>query len=104
MAVQPSTRASRREQLRRIMNLAWDLFRAEEKGPDPRTFADALAGAWRFMKRIGQAPAPAWAKVQGQRHVSFGSMVASPIRRASHGPYAGVNAARSGYVTSSLGR
>ncbi len=72
----------------------------------PRTFADALAGSWRWSKARAarMAAAPRWTK--GQRaHVSFGSMVQSPIRRSLIGkPYASTTAARMGYLTSTLGR
>ena len=95
------------ETRRQVMLLAWSLYRAEVRGPNPRTFADALAGAWRWIKNTAArvAAAPRWAKGAQPRHVSFGSMLASPIRRSLTGQaYAGVNAARAGYVTSALGR
>ena len=96
---------ARRNQLRRIMLLAWGLYRAEKDGPNPRTFADALAGAWRFIRRAAHTSAPAWAKGSHPRHVRFGSMVQSPIRRSlGNQPYAATSAARAGYLTSRLGR
>jgi len=92
----------RRNFLRLVMQTAWGLFNADAKGPNPRTFADALAGAWRFCKRSAAAVAPRWAK-QGAP-VALASMIRSPIRRAARGPFAGVNAAHAGYVTSAFGR
>ncbi|MES2343657.1 MAG: hypothetical protein V4597_18465 [Pseudomonadota bacterium] len=88
------------------MRLAWGLYRAELSGPSPRTFADALAGSWRWYKRgaTRSASAPAWVKGR-PAHVSFGSMLQSPIRRSLAGKaYANTTAARLGYVTSMVGR
>lgn len=95
------------ETRREVMLLAWGLYRAELHGANPRSFANALAGAWRWIKGAAAraAAAPRWAKGAQPRHVSFGSMLASPIRRGLSGQaYAGVKAARAGYVTSVLGR
>lgn len=87
------------------MHLAWSLYRAELDGACPRTFADALVGAWRFIKRATHMPAPSWAKGHSPRHLRLAPMIQSPIRRAVAGaPYAGVSAARAGYLTSRLGR
>jgi hypothetical protein len=64
---------------REIMDLAWGLFRADRS----RGFADALAGAWRWMKgRAARVAANAvWMARAAGRTVSFGSMLQSPIRR-----------------------
>lgn len=39
----------------RVMKVAWGLFRDARDSDAPRTFADALAGAWRFIKRLSAA-------------------------------------------------
>ncbi|MDO8379215.1 hypothetical protein [Phenylobacterium sp.] len=89
---------------RDVMNLAWGLYRAEAKGPNPRSFSDALAGAWRFMKRRAERLTPAWAKGSAPRQIRFASMVSSPIARSLSGQvYAGVRAASAGYHTSRFG-
>lgn len=95
------------ETRRQVMLLAWSLYRAELRGANPRTFADALAGAWRWVKNTAAriAAAPRWAKGAQPRHVSFGSMLASPIRRSLTGQaYAGVRARQAGYTTAQMGR
>jgi hypothetical protein len=96
----------RRDTLRRIMALAWSLYRAELNGPSPRTFANALAGAWSWFKgkaaRI--AAAPQWAR-GGTVHVRLSSMGMSPVSRSLQGQaYAGRKAWDAGRVTTSLGR
>ncbi len=96
--------AAQRQRLRKIMQLAWGLYRADLNGPEPRTFADALAGAWRWTKRNEATAAPAWAKGSRPRSVAFASMVQSPIRRSLSGPYTNARAYSAGYVTSRLGR
>ena len=96
----------RRQTLRNIMNLAWSLYRAELGGPSPRTFSDALAGAWRWTKAAAAriAEAPTWAKGRKSR-VSFAPLVQSPIGRSLTGArFAGVHVAGAGYTTSRLGR
>lgn len=97
---------TRRAHLRDVMALAWSLYRAELNGPNPRTFADALAGAWRWTKRADErrASAPAWTRASGPAHVALRSMVQSPIRRAATGPYGETRARSLGYVTSMVGR
>lgn len=95
---------ARRTFLRSLMELAWGLYRAELNGPTPRTFANALSGAWRFMKRQATLAAPKWATMTGPRHVAFRSMLQSPIRRSLRGqPYADTRARSLGYVTSMVG-
>ena len=89
---------------RDVMQLAWGLFRSALNSTDPRTFADALTGAWRWVKNAAKRVAPAWAKGGQVRHVRLRSMVTSPIARSLTGQaYAGVNAASAGYVTSRFG-
>lgn len=93
-----------RTNLRHVMQVAWGLYRAELHGPDPRTFADALAGAWRFRKRSTNWERTPWADTPRPRHLVLRSMVQSPIRRGLSGhPYASTRAARAGYVTSRIG-
>lgn len=90
------------ETRREVMKTAWSLFRADRS----RGFADALAGAWRWVKRAAEraAETAAWMRRAAGRHVRLGSMVRSPIRRSLTGQaYAGVNAARAGYQTSRIG-
>lgn len=67
------------ETRREIMALAWGLFRADPA----RTFADALAGAWRWIKgHAARVAANAvWLARAAGRTVAFGSMLQSPIRR-----------------------
>jgi hypothetical protein len=98
---------ARRTFLRDLMALAWDLYRSELHGPEPRTFADALAGAWRWMKRKAEriAADPRWAKGSRPRTVAFGTMLQSPIRRSLSGQaYADTRAREAGYLTSMVGR
>lgn len=90
------------ETRRRVMQTAWSLFRADPA----RGFADALSGAWRWVKRAAEraAEATAWMRRAGGRQVRLGQMVQSPIRRNLTGrAYAGVNASSAGYVTSRMG-
>lgn len=94
----------RRETLRQVMQTAWGLFRAEA---GRRTFADALAGAWRWVKNSAARAAAnaAWAARNRGRTVSYGTMLQSPIRRSLGAqPYAGRRAGEAGYVTSMIGR
>lgn len=97
----------RRTYLKDLMNLAWSLFRAEQNGPNPRTFADALAGAWQWTKSRAERVAAnqRWLNRASGREVSFGSMLQSPIRRSLTGQvYAGRRAWEAGRVTTSVGR
>jgi len=97
---------ARRNTLRDLMLLAWDLFRAEQHGPSPRTFADALMGAWRWFKGrpVRRAVAPLWANGDRPMHLPLRSMVQSPIRRSISGTHRESRARSLGYVTSTLGR
>ena len=98
---------ARRTFLHDIMEMAWGLFRAEQHGPDPRTFADALAGSWRWFKSRAarKASQPKWATSPRAAPVAFKSMLQSPIRRSLGGAaYANTTAACMGYLTSTLGR
>lgn len=98
---------ARRNFLKDVMEMAWSLFRAEQHSPDPRTFADALAGSWRWFKgrAARMASQPKWAASPRAAPVAFKSMLQSPIRRSLGGAaYANTTAARTGYLTSTLGR
>jgi len=98
---------ARRSFLRDVMEMAWSLFRAEQHGPSPRTFSDALAGSWRWFKgrATRMASRPQWAASPRAEPVAFRSMLQSPIRRSLGGaPYSNTTAARMGYLTSTLGR
>lgn len=96
----------RKNTLRDIMLLAWGLFRAERHGPSPRTFSDALMGAWRWFKGrpSRRADQPAWAKGERPMHLPLRSMVQSPIRRSLSGPCREARARSAGYLTSMVGR
>lgn len=90
------------ETRREVMKTAWSLFRAAPS----RGFADALSGAWRWVKGAAEraAEAAAWMRRNAGRQVRLGSMVRSPIRRSLTGcAYAGANAASAGYHTSRIG-
>lgn len=91
------------ETRREIMVTAWALFRAEAGGPNPRTFADALAGAWRWVKgrAVRLADHAAWMARAAGRTIVFGSMLQSPIRRQVG---QGWNAYKAERVTSLVGR
>ncbi|HZZ32386.1 MAG TPA: hypothetical protein VFE10_10370 [Phenylobacterium sp.] len=98
--------AQQRLFLKETMDLAWGLYRAELRGPDPRTFAQSLAGAWRWMKGAAarKAAAPAWARGTHARTMSLGSMVQSPIRRSLSGAaYAGRRSWEAGRTTTRIG-
>ena len=90
-----TTNATRRE----IMVTAWGLFRA-----DPALgFADALAGAWRWVRGRAARVADhaAWMARAAGRTVVFGSMLQSPIRRQVG---QGWSAYKAEHVTSTFGR
>lgn len=88
-----------RNRLREIMQTAWGLYRADPT----RTFADALAGAWRWVRKLEGWTPPAWATQPGR--AVFRSMVSSPIRRSLSGqPDARRRGIRAEYVSASFGR
>jgi hypothetical protein len=73
------------------MNMAWSLFRSEPA----RGFADALTGAWAYLKRSAKEKA---------RKPRSGSLVYSPIRNSLRGQrYAGDRDLRAAYLTACLG-
>lgn len=90
-----------RENLRTIMKRAWNHHRCAVRNGEASTFADQLRAAWSFIKAwVAHRAAP----VVVTRYVQFGSLVASPIRRALGGrTYAQTNAAAAGYTTSRIG-
>ena len=87
---------------REVMEMAWGLFRAERGSVNPRTFADALAGAWRWVKgRVARmADNAAWLRRVNGGTVAFRSMLQSPIRRRVG---SGWDAYKAEYVTTSVG-
>ena len=98
--------AERRSFFRVIMQTAWALYRADLRGPTPRTFAEALGGAWRWMKAQAAriAAAPQWAKSPRSAPVAFRSMLHSPTRRGLTGKaYAYTLSGQAGRITSRIG-
>lgn len=94
---------SHRKRLRSVMTLAWGLYRSDI-AHGQRSFADALSGVWRFLKRLSEETASNTGSRKGRRSLSFGSKIVSPIDRRLHGkPYAGFYASRAGRLTSRLG-
>lgn len=66
------------ETRRSVMNMAWGLFREAVATGDRRyTFAQALAGAWRFMKRLAAMKPLSSRARNGVVH--FSSTIRSPI-------------------------
>lgn len=49
-----------KETRRSVMTVAWSLFRTAAENDEPRTFSDALAGAWRWVKKLANMKRPAW--------------------------------------------
>ena len=93
------------ETRRRVIALAWEPYRMNRNAPDPRTFADARAGAWRCIKRLHAAPKPRWAQGSARRTVEFFSPIYSPIARRLLGQDpAGVLAHKAAYFTTALSR
>ncbi len=43
------------ETRRSVMKVAWSLFREAAKTGEVRSFADALAGAWRWVKKLAKS-------------------------------------------------
>jgi hypothetical protein len=97
----------RRQFLREIMVLAWDLYRTDLRSSHPRTFADALAGAWRWTKRKAerQAETAAWVRrVKANDGKLSPSLIRSPIRRSLTGHrYVGACDFAAAYSTARLG-
>jgi hypothetical protein len=98
--------AAHRNTLREVMETAWSLYRAELRGPNPRTFSDALAGAWRWVKAAAarMAARPTWASGSASRTLYMADTTRSPIRRSLTGQvYAYTRARTAGRLTSRLG-
>jgi hypothetical protein len=89
------------ETRRRIMSVAWDLFRTDRN----RTFADALRGAWKFIRGLTKAVAAFRSRARGARHIMFSrSLIRSPNQRAtSTQRYAGAADGHAARITSRLG-
>ncbi|MDI1365810.1 MAG: hypothetical protein PSX79_13285 [bacterium] len=90
---------------REVMELAWDLFRSALGTADARSFADALKGAWRYMKKMATWQPPKWARGSGARTVQLSpTLYRSPIARALQGQaYASNKAHKAAYMTARLG-
>jgi hypothetical protein len=92
------------ETRRSVMKVAWSLFREAAKAQDPRTFADALSGAWRFIKRMAAAKKPAWMKSNSGR-VELRSPIAGSAVARRYGGAAFVGGRSShAYLASCAGR
>ena len=89
------------ETRRRIMSLTWDLFRTDGE----RTFADALRGAWKFIRGLAKTAAQFCGRARGARHIMLSrSLIRSPNQRAtSTQRYAGAVDLRAARITSRLG-
>lgn len=91
--------SSRREHLRRVMTLAWGLFR------DPaerRSFSEALRGAWRFITRMAKTSRLAQ-RLRAGGAVRLKDTLRSPIQQA-HGAKAFVGGRASmAYLTARVG-
>lgn len=68
------------ETRRSVMQLAWEMFRDTVTAGETRTFADALASAWRFTKRMAAAAAKFMATAKNGR-----IEMRSPIARSAVG-------------------
>lgn len=85
----------RRNHLRRVMTLAWGLFR--EPGGD-RSFSDALRGAWKFLAGLARLkPLPRSGRV------IFKDTLRSPIGRRYGASAATGGRASMNYLTSVVG-
>jgi hypothetical protein len=89
--------SDRRAYLSRIMTLAWSFFRRDRAAG--RSFADCLAGAWRFTKRLD---ADLKARPMRKGHHRFAPVIKSPIDRA-HGANRRHGAFRAAYLTARIG-
>ena len=69
---------SRRNFLRRVMSLAWGLYRDRSVA---RSFAEALRGAWQFITRLAAKPCKLARALRGGGHVQMADTIASPVRR-----------------------
>jgi len=87
-----------RQQLHRVMSLAWALWRNARLEGERRPFGDCLTGAWKMHKgaaRVADA-------IRGATRIDFSpSLIRSPIARATNSALLDFNAA---YTTAKLGR
>lgn len=91
---------ARRLFLRRVMSLAWGLYRDRSV---TRTFAEALRGAWHFIDRMAAKPCKLARALRAGRHVQMADTIASPLRRR-YGANASVGGrASANYLTAVLG-
>ena len=60
------------ETRRSVMKVAWSLFREAAKEGDPRAFADALVGAWRWIKKLVAMKRPTWSRGGGVARSAIG--------------------------------
>jgi hypothetical protein len=97
----------RREFLRKVMVLARELYRTDLRSSHPRTFADALAGAWRWTKRAAQraTETAVWVRtVKANGGQLSPSLIRSPIRRSLAGQrHASAKDFSAAYTTARLG-
>ena len=92
------------ETRRQVMITAWDFYLTDLRSSHPRTFAYALAGAWRFIKELAAVKLPHWARGAGRRTVQFGSLIQSPTDRSLTGKaYAGWRSHKAAYTTARVG-
>lgn len=92
------------ETRRSVMKVAWSLFREAAKTSEARTFADALAGAWRFIKRMATAKKPAWMKTTGGRIELRSPIARSAVgRRYGNAAYVGGRSSHA-YIAACAGR
>jgi hypothetical protein len=88
------------ETRRSVMRMAWASYRAEPSRP----FADCLAGAWRFTKRMAEWAAQNVRKWKRAGRVQFGDLTQSPVKASLRGQlYAGRKAFGAAYVTALVG-
>lgn len=60
------------ETRRSVMKVAWSLFREAAKAGERRAFADALAGAWRWIKKLATTKRPTWSRAGGVARSAIG--------------------------------
>ena len=92
------------ETRRSVMKVAWGLFREAAKASEARTFADALSGAWRFVKRMAAMKKPAWMKATGGRIELRSPIAPSAVgRRYGGAAYVGGRSSQA-YMAACAGR
>ena len=91
--------SDRRNHLRRVMALAWGLFRDRS---ERRTFSEALQGAWRFIKGLAK-PCRLARQLRTGGVVQIKDTLRSPTRER-HGWRAAVGGrASANYLTARVG-